>query len=270
MSLPDNLFEKYLKLLDIEKSLPTYEFLCKITKAHLTKIPFENISKLIYKKQGLTNIPDLPTFLEGIEKFNFGGTCYTNNYYLYCLLEYLGFEIKLCGADMKNPDVHMISIVKIDVQEFIVDVGYAAPFYEPLPRNLNEDFTITNGNEKYIIKPVDKIGRTRVEQHSDDKLQHWYTAKPESRKIEDFRKVIEDSYSDDAVFMNAVRITRFTETDSIVLKNLYLTKTEKNQTSTIKFQLQDLPFIIQENFGIPLNVVKEAVGHFQELKDIYN
>jgi len=270
MSFPDNLFEKYLKLLDIEKSLPTYEFLCKITKAHLLKIPFENISKLLYKKQGLNDISDLPTFLEGIEKFNFGGTCYTNNYYFYCLLDHLGFEIKLCGADMKNPDVHLISIVKIVNQEYIVDVGYASPFFDPLPRNLNEDFIITNGNEKYIIKPVDKIGRTRVEQHSDGKLQHWYTAKPESRKIQDFRKVIKDSYSDDAVFMNAIRITKFIWDGSLVLKNLYFTKTVNGFSSTAKVSLEDIPSLIEMNFGMPLYVVKNVVGHFKELRDIYS
>jgi len=270
MSLPDNLFEIYLKLLGIKKSLPTYGFLCKITKAHLIKIPFENISKLLYKKQGLTNIPDLPTFLEGVEKFNFGGTCYTNNYYLYCLLEYLGFEIKLCGADMKNPDVHMISIVKIDEQEFIVDVGYAAPFFEPLPICLSKDLAFNFGEEKYVVKSKDINGRAKIEQYSGNKLQHWYTTNPLKRKIEDFKKVIADSYSDDAIFMNAVRTTRFTETGSLVLKNLYFTKTVNGFSSTTKVSLEDIPSLIEMNFGMPLNVVKEAVGHFKELKDIYS
>jgi hypothetical protein len=30
-----------------------------------------------------------------------------------------------------------------------------------------------------------------------------------------------------------------------------------------------MPFIIQEKFGIPADVVYEAIGHFKELKDIY-
>lgn len=270
MSTPDNLFEKYLKLLDIEKSLPTYEFLCKITKAHLLKIPFENISKLIFKKQGLNDIPDLPTFLNGIEKYNFGGTCYTNNYYLYCLLAHLGFEIKLCGADMKNTDVHLVSIVSIDSQDFIVDVGYAAPFFEPLPISLNKDFSFNFGDEKYIVKPKDFNGRTRVEQYSYDKLQHWYTTNPLKRNIEEFRKVIADSYSDDAVFMNAIRITKFSETGSLVLKNQHFSKLVKGKFSTTKIPLKEIPVLVEENFGMPLNVVKNAVGHFKELRDIYS
>ena len=77
------LFDKYLELLGIEATDPTYEFLCKLVKAHLIQVPFENISKLLFKKQGMNYIPTLQTFLDGIGKHNFGGTCYTNNYYFY-------------------------------------------------------------------------------------------------------------------------------------------------------------------------------------------
>jgi len=270
MKISNDLFEKYLDLLGIEKSTPTYDFLCKVVKAHLIKIPFENISKLLYKKQGLNNIPDFKTFLDGIEKYNFGGTCYTNNYYLYCLLDHIGFEIKLCGADMKNPDVHIISMVKINNQEYIVDVGYAAPFYNPLPRFLKEDSKISLGNEKYVVKPIDDLGGTTIEQYSNGKLQHWYTAKPVARNIEEFGEVIKDSYSDDAIFMNAIRITKFTEHGSLVLKNLYFTEIINDNSSTTKVNLEDIPLLIQENFGMPLNVVNKAIGHFKKLKDIYD
>ena len=156
---------------------------------------------------------------------------------------------------MKNPDVHLISIVKIENQEYIVDGGYAAPFLNPLPIDLKEDYIINLGLEKYIDKPKDETGRTKVEQYYDGKLQHWYTAKPRERLIEEFEKVIKDSYSDDAVFMNAVRITKFSEIGSFVLKNLYLTETINNDSSTIKITLKDLPLLIQQKFGMPADVV---------------
>ena len=130
------LYDKYLKLLGVDLSEAGFKLLKKIVKTHLIKVPFENISKLLYKKQGMNYIPDLELYLDGIDKYNFGGTCYSNNYYLYLLLQYLGYNVKLCGADMKNPDVHLISIVTIDEKEFIVDGGYAAPFFDPLPRDL--------------------------------------------------------------------------------------------------------------------------------------
>jgi N-hydroxyarylamine O-acetyltransferase len=264
------LFYKYLELLGIRESNPTFELLCNIVKAHLTQVPFENISKLFYKNKGINFIPDLSTFLNGIEKYNFGGTCYSNNYYLHLLLKQLGYNIKLCGADMKNPDVHLISIVVTDGREYIVDAGYAAPFLKPLPRDLTEDYIVTLGNEKYRVKPKDEKHRTKVEQYYDGELQHWYTAKPEPRKFEDFRKVILDSYNDDAIFMNTLRITRFFDNGSLVLKNLLLTKNAGKKSSTIELSLKDIPEIIQEKFGIPADIVKQAIINLKGLKSLYN
>lgn len=263
-------FDKYLNLVGVKAAAPSYDLLCRIVKAHLIKIPFENISKLLFKKQGMNNIPTLDTFLEGIEKYNFGGTCYTNNYYLHLLLQHLGFDVKLCGADMKSPDVHLINIVTIDKREFIVDGGYAAPFLIPMPRDLNTDFVINSGNEKYIVKPVDETRRTRVEQYSDNKLQHWYTAKPKPRKIEEFRKVIEDSYSDDATFMNAVRAVRLNENVSVSLRNFSITETTGSDVHTIKINLEEMPGVIAEKFGMPEKLVKEALKCIKEIKDIYD
>ncbi len=264
-----NLFDKYLELLEVDKSTLDFNLLKKVVQAHLIKVPFENISKLIFKKEGVNYIPDLSTYLNGIEKYNFGGTCYTNNYYLFLLLEHLGFNIKLCGADMKSPDVHIISIVTLDNLEYIVDGGYAAPFFEPLPTGLANDYIINFGLEKYIVKPKDRSSRTKVEQYYEGKLQHWYTANPESRKIQNFDKVIRNSFSDDAVFMNALRITRFLENSAVILKNLYLTKTVHNESTTIKLNPTALPSVIQKNFGMPMSVVKKAISNINELKDIY-
>jgi arylamine N-acetyltransferase len=259
-----------LKLLKIDAGDPTFKLLQHIVRAHLNRVPFENISKLLYKKQGMSYIPDLSIFLCGIENNNFGGTCYANNYYLYLLLKRLGYDIKLCGADMRNPDVHLISIITINEREYIVDCGYAAPFFNPLPRDLKENYIINLGSEQYLIKPKDKDGNTGIEQYLDAKLQHWYTAKPYPRIIEEFRKVIKDSYADDAVFMNAIRITKFSEKGSLVLKNLYLTETVDNKSSTRKINRDIVPKVVHEKFGMPSRIVEEAICNLGELKDVYN
>lgn len=269
MTNDKNLFKKYLALLKVEEAKPSFELLNQIVKAHLTKIPFENISKLLFKQRGMNDIPELAEFLEGIEKYNFGGTCYTNNYYLYLLLKHLGFEITLCGADMKNPDVHLISRVRIEGCEYIVDGGYAAPFLNPLPMDLNTDYVISLGNEKYVVKPKSEDGKTRVEQHYNGKLQHWYTANTKPRKIEEFSKVIEDSYADDAVFMNAVRITRFTENGALILKNFIFAETNSNGTITEKLARDELPDFIEAKFRMPAKLVQQAVNSIKQMKDIY-
>lgn len=264
------LFKKYLALLGVDKSNPSLELLKEIVKAHLIKVPFENISKLYYKQQGMNFIPNFSQYLDDIEKYNFGGTCYANNYYFYLLLEHLGYNIKLCGADMRNPDVHLISIVTIDESEFIVDGGYAAPFLKPLPRDLKIDHVITFGKEKYILKPKNDDGTSHLEQYYMGELKHWYTAKPAQRQIEDFRNVIECSYADEATFMNALLITRFYENGSLVLRNLQLTEISGSNITTQKLNLEDVPNVIKQKFGMPADIVKKAISNLKELKDIWD
>ena len=263
------LFNKYLELLGIDASKPSFEFLKRIVKAHLIAVPFENISKLYYKQLGKNYIPDLPQYLEGIEKYNFGGTCYSNNFYLYLLLKHLGFKIRLCGADMKNPDVHLISMVSINDHEFIVDAGYAAPFLEPMPRDLAKDFVIDSGFEKYILRPQNK-GMSKLEQYYNGELKHWYMAKPEARKIEEFKKVIEDSYANSAMFMNAILITRFYENGSIVLRNLNLTETTGDKSFNTEILFEDIPQIVNTKFDMPVNIVEKAMGKLNELKNTWS
>ncbi len=263
-------FKKYFKLLGISVFQPSLKFLNDIVKAHLIKIPFENISKLLYKKQGADDIPDLSTYLDGIEKYNFGGTCYANNYYINLLLNHLGFDVMLCGADMKNPDVHIINIVTIDKQQYIVDTGYAAPFFKPLPLFLTKDYIVSLGNEKYIIKPKDEIGNSKIEHYYNGELRHWYTAKPKGRSIKEFRNVIKGSYSDEALFMNIFRITRFIENGSLVMRNLRLTESNGSNYTTIDFTRKELPQIVEDKFFIPADISREALNTINEFQDVFD
>jgi N-hydroxyarylamine O-acetyltransferase len=264
------LFDRYLNILGINYHEPSVTALHEIVKTHLTKVPFENISKLIYKKQGLKNIPDLSVYLDGIEKFSFGGTCYSNNYYLYLLLKYLGYDITLCGADMKNPDVHIVSMVKIGKRDFIVDVGYAAPFTEPLPRDLKENYVVTFGDENYILHPRDESGYSKLEHYYKGELKHGYIAKPQPCKIDKFRNAIEDSYRDDATFMNAVMIAKFYENGSIVLRNLTLTKTDGNKVTTRSIRRDEISAVAEKYFRIPGSIVEEAINELLTLKNTWD
>lgn len=70
--------------------------------------------------------------------------------------------------------------------------------------------------------------------------------------------------------MNAIRITRFTENGSFVLKNLSLTETINHKTYTTKIVRKDLPAIVEQKFGMPADIVSKAISHLKELKDIYD
>lgn len=266
------LFEQYLRLLGIRRRKPSYDALAELMTAHMIRVPFENVSKLYYKKRaGLSNLPDLQLYLDGIERYNFGGTCYSNNIYLHLLLVHLGYQVMLCGADVANPDVHLVNIVSLDGREFLVDAGYAAPFLEPLPRDLKQDYVITLGRDRYVLKPKDKNGCSCMELHRDGQLKHGYVAKPTPRRIEHFARVIEESYCATATFMNALLLVRLYPNRSIVIHKLSVIESEGTDYHIHQLAGRDeLPTVVEKHFSIPHAVVSEAVAELEEFADAWN
>ncbi|MFN2222893.1 MAG: arylamine N-acetyltransferase [Candidatus Promineifilaceae bacterium] len=272
LSMPPGFLDRYLSLLGIPRRAPSMAALHEVVQAHVMRVPFENISKLYYKKHnGLRGLPDLEQFLDGIERFHFGGTCYANNYYLYLLLRDLGYQARLCGADMSNPDVHLVSMVTVENREFLVDAGYAAPFLNPLPRDLATDYTITLGRDRHVLKPQDGLGRSRMELYRDGQLKHGYLAKPEARQIHEFERAIAGSYRDEATFMNALLLARFFPDRSLVIHNL--TVIESRGASSEIFTLdrpEELARVVQDNFAIPGQVVDDALSGLTQLGDAWD
>ncbi len=256
--------QRFLGLLGLPARAPSLEALRQIVLSHMATIPFENISKLIrWKTTKQTDLPSLTEYLDGIEQYHFGGTCYTNNYYLMILLGSLGYDVRLCGADMSNPDVHIVNLVRVESREFLVDCGYASPLTEPLPRDLLEDFVIECANDRYVLRPQDSEGRSRLEFYRDGVARHSYIVKPRPRQIEEFNKVIADSFLPSATFMKAVLITRFASESSDVVHNMEYIATRGGKSSRSRFRsVEELAFCIQDVFGMPEELVRSALDGF--------
>jgi N-hydroxyarylamine O-acetyltransferase len=261
----------YLKILDVSRKSPSPGALTELVAAHLTRVPFENISKLYYKKRlGLAYLPTIGMYLDGIEQRHFGGTCYANNFYFYSLLASLGYRVKLCAADMATPDVHAVSMVTVGGHDYLVDTGYAAPFLSPLPRDLRSDHVVALGRDRYVLRPQDANSCSRLELYRDGMLKHGYLAKPGAKKIEDFRRVISDSFRPDATFLNSILLARFYPGRSIVIHNLTLI--ESRGEKSVVHPLQGSGAVvaaIHENFEMPRDVVAEAIAGLNELQDAW-
>ena len=255
-------FTRYLNLLGIPLQKPSLNALTEIVKTQMFKIPFENISKIYYfKKTGLKGIPEFDQYLSGIENYHFGGTCYTINYYLYLLLAFLGYDVRFCGADMSRADVHTAIIVSLGGQEYIVDAGYAAPFLEPLPCSLNTDYVINLGKSKYILKPQDAEYRSKIEYYQNGSLRHGYMLKPQPRHINEFNKVIIESFNPDATFMNSLLLTKYSTESSYIIHNNNFTEIQNNSEyvkSLIK--KEDLIETINNFFGMPAEILETVIN----------
>ena len=264
-------FERYLSILGVEAAPPGLDHLTRLVGAQLIRVPFENISKLYLKKtQGAAFVPTLEEHLDGIERHHFGGTCYANNPHFFGLLRHLGYEVTMCGADMSNPDVHIVSMVALEGRQYLVDVGYAAPFYQPLPRDLDGPHEIRFGGCLYVLEPQDREGRSRLRLVREEEAIHGYLAKPEPREIGHFAEVIRDSYRDTATFMNVVVVECFFPGRSVRIHNLTLTEsTPDGATATQLADREELVRAVEHFCRIPADIVREAIDGIGLVGDIY-
>jgi arylamine N-acetyltransferase len=264
-----SLVDRYLRLLGVGRKEPSLNALSELVFAHLTGVPFENISKLYRWKNGQTTLPTLPQFLDGIEQCNFGGTCYCNNFHFYTLLAELQYEIKLCAADMSAPDVHMVSVVRIAGHEYLVDAGYAAPFLVPIPLDLHTDYIIDLGRDRYLLKPKDELGQSHLELYRNGILKHGYLVKPKPRTIEDFQPVIADSFRPTATFLNSILLARFWQDRSLVIHNLTLIESNGHKWLTRPLQRDQIALEIHQHFGMPKRIVADAIKNLHDLQDAW-
>jgi len=270
--MTSDLLGRYLNLLGIQRRKPSINALYELVQAQLVKVPFENVSKLYYKKHhNQQGLPNLEFFLDGIKRFHFGGTCYSNNYYFYQLLANLGYQIKLCGADMLNPDVHLVSVVSIEQREYLVDVGYAAPFLSPLPRDLTTDYVIVLGRDQYVLKPQDAQGCSQMELYRNRSLKHSYSVNPVPRQIQEFDHIIVDSYREDSTFMNALLMARFFPDRSLVLYNLTVIESQGTVSRSQSLASRDeLVQAAYEYFTIPKEFTMDVVKDIGQFDDAWN
>ena len=172
---------------------------------------------------------------------------------------------------MKTPGVHAVNMITIDGREYLADAGYAAPLLEPIPRDLATDHEITLGRDRYVLKPQDMNGWSRLQLYRDGVLRHGYLAKPEPKTIEDFSKVIAASFAADASFLNAALLARFYPGRSVLIHNLTLVESEGNTSSVYALaNRKALITEIQHRFGIPGEIVSEAISQLGNLQDAWS
>lgn len=270
-TLAPALVDRYLRLLEVPRRPPSPEALAELTAAQVTRVPFENVSKLVrLRGLGLTGLPPVELHLEGIERFHLGGTCYANNYHLYTLLGALGYEARLCGADMSSPDVHVVIMVRLSGREVLVDGGYGAPFLAPVPLDAAEDQVLWLGPDRWVVEPRDAAGRSRLRVYRGGEARHGYLARPEPRAIEEFAPVIADSFRPEATFRNALLLIRQYPGRSITIHNLDRIDAWAGGSRVERLRGRgELPGEVERAFGIPRQLVAEAMAELAGIQDAW-
>jgi N-hydroxyarylamine O-acetyltransferase len=264
--------DSYLDVLGQPRERPSLGALKRLVRAQLIRIPFETISKLHYlHRLGLRDVPSLGLYVDGIRRFNFGGTCYSNNLHFSRLLRALGYDATLCGADMPSgADVHAAIVVTLAGRDWLVDAGYAAPLLCPLALDLEHGQEVRAGADRWVLQPRDDRGRARLEHWRGDERVHGYLLKPVSIPSESFDRAVRDSFRPDATFMNAILAVRCFPRQTVTVYNLVLIRATA-QSSTVE-RLPDRAAVasaLEQEFGILSSITRDAIANLGTFGSIH-
>jgi arylamine N-acetyltransferase len=257
---------RYLRLLGVEEPVSGLSGLERIVMAHVCRVPFENVSKLLLiGREGAGRVTRLDDFLDGIEYQDMGGTCYSSNPFLVQLLRALGYDADLLGADMSAPNVHTVIRVRLDGAEWHVDAGYGGPFRRPIRLDSLPE-TLVSGDLRFVFyRSADNDvelslmrGETRL---------HGYVVHGPARSFEFFHPIILDSFLPGQHFMTNLRLIRhFEDGRAAELLNSTLTLHRDGESRVLELRNSaELRSVVVDELAMPRCPIEEAVDVLERM-----
>jgi len=260
------LYTRYLRVLGIEGIPSGLRGLQEIVRRHVHRVPFENISKLLlYAREGAGRAFTLEEFLDGIERYDLGGTCYTCNPYLTDLLRHLGYDADLLGADMTVPDIHTCIRVRLDGVGYHIDCGYGGPFRAPL-RLDRVPHVFFEGSVQYILGPNAHPNFYEMKSLSGGQRVHGYVVHDPPREAAFFEPAVRKSFAAGQTFMNHLRIVRIFDEHSVELFDRKLTVHRAGASvQTELSHLAELKHAIAVDLAMPRCPIEEALSIMERI-----
>ncbi len=244
--------EKYLKLLDIQKSPPSVSFLAAFVKRHLLKIPYENISKIIRFHQTGPSIPSLEEFVSGIMGKTYGGTCFAQNIYLNHILNYIGFKSELVGIRKNGILSHLSLRVNIEGSNYFVDVGIMSSFSGPFRIHPSDSFSQDLGNQRFVFSPKSDLENYSLEILRDGKIIRNFESSSLTFTMEDLEVGIQKTFERSAMFMTTLCVHRVFDTHSLGVWNNSFYKINGIEHSVRQIQnYSDLKSVFNDELILP-------------------
>jgi len=253
--------DRYLRLLGMRRPISGADGLDEIVHRHLCRIPFENVSKLLLLgREGAGRVTTLDEFLEGIEHYNLGGTCYSSNLFLAFLLDRLGYDTELLGADMTEPNVHTSIRVRIRGVAYHVDVGFGAPFRRAI-RLDRLPWEFVQGQFRFVFDRTQTPGTYQAGVYSGERRLYGYVVHPPGRTADFFDRVVLDSYRPGKTFTGMLRIIRFFDDYAVDLEDNRLSIHRGGETTTrLLRNLAALRAAVAGDLAMPRCPIEEAVA----------
>ncbi|AWX58738.1 MULTISPECIES: arylamine N-acetyltransferase [Brevibacillus] len=265
MSTLPNWASLYLQRLQLDRKSPSLSYLSQLCRAHLQIFPYENVSKLLFFRDGKHVAPTPEEYVHNATHYHFGGTCYTNNHSFLALLRTLGFFGHLILPGGGHTAI-LIDGPNTGDTPVYVDTGATAPIFEPIHFLEEGNHTRHFGTVSMeLTKSPDHPEHYRFTRYENGKvaIPPWDFHPNERKELSDLSEVIRSSFLPDAFFLNRLHIHRFQlEQDRFVaLKNntLHIGYSDGTDQITPLHTVSDIKAAVADEMQLPLLPVREAI-----------
>ena len=211
----------FLRSIGIDNSDPSVEFLQRITKFVLGRVPFTNIMMLTR--------PNCPPRFDEITDDMLslrGGPCGHFNPFMNLLLKHIGFDSSLVPAKMHGKLSHMAVITRIEGDLWWNDFGNGHPYLSPIRLDSPEE--ITHAGLTYVITRNQSgsfIVGHRYSGSNDFVEDYSFENKPVEFSY--FKKMITEHYTNEKFgpFLTGLRFIRFPEGEMVAIRDRELLRT---------------------------------------------
>jgi N-hydroxyarylamine O-acetyltransferase len=248
--LPGALVDSYLARLGCERApAATAESLARLHRAHLERVPFENLDIHLGVPIGL----DAVEAVRKIAERSRGGFCYELNGAFGALLTALGFNVELREARVLSdageegpPFAHVCLVVYLEEGPLLADVGFGRAFDEPLAFaadiiqiDTGGVFTLRAAGAGVLELVHDGVPQNRI--------------RPAARSLADFADGCAfQQTSPDSIFTRAPVCTIRSARGRTTLSGLQLIETDDSGREERAISRDEFGGILGEHFGISL------------------
>lgn len=247
--------DAYLARIDWRGSLePTLETLTGLTRAHISRVPFENVDVLLGRGIRI----DLDSIVEKLVVARRGGYCFEHGTLFQAVLDRLGFSSIAHAARVvvivprhQSPRTHMFLTVDIDGERYVVDPGFGGLTASgPVP--LREGVEVRDGRDRHrMVRHGDEWV---LEADVDGTMTPLWVSTLEPQLPVDFQLAnYWVSTADASPFMNRLMLRALTPDGRTSVMNRDVTVIRAGTTE--KYQLADrraLRALLVEHFGFDL------------------
>lgn len=257
--MTDEQLQTYFQRIGFEQ-LPRVDFktVAEIQRLHIASIPFENISVL---EQNPIDLSLNAIFQKMVENKR-GGYCFEHNLLLKAVLKKIGFNVRgLLGRAGKDEysagRTHLILLVIIASQNYIVDVGYGG-FVPTAPLVLATEIEQFTPNESYRI--VKQAHDFQMQINIVGKWKRLYDFDLQHQKFNDY--VVANWYTSTApqsLFTQHLVVALAQENKRLSLFNKTFSRYQKgkaNEKTVIK-SAEELNEVLTQYFNLQLTTFRQ-------------